>query len=63
MQGRKGRYGLAAIALTACAAVVPAATVLASSGGDSGNDRRGPHALGHVLLISIDGLHQSDVSW
>ena len=65
MQGRKGRYGLAAIGLATCAAVAPSTAVLASSGGDSGKDRGAARGgtVAHVLLISVDGLHQSDVEW
>src|SRR4029077_15525001 len=45
--------------------VAPVTTVLASGGGDSRNEHRGERAgsVAHVLLISVDGLHQSDVKW
>ncbi len=61
MLGRVHRGAIAAIALGAIAIGAPATVVLAHP---SGNPAR-PHrsSLAHVLLISVDGLHQSDLEW
>jgi hypothetical protein len=60
MQGRTNRYALAALAATVIA-TAPAGVILASPAG--GHERPHEHAISHVLLISVDGLHQSDVNW
>jgi Type I phosphodiesterase / nucleotide pyrophosphatase len=58
---RINRGPLAALALLAVAACVPVAVALAKP---SRNQRMaGPTPISHVLLISVDGLHQSDVEW
>ena len=51
--------------LTLVVLVIAAAAVLAASATSSASGRRSadrPVAL-HVLLLSVDGLHQSDLSW
>jgi Type I phosphodiesterase / nucleotide pyrophosphatase len=63
MSGRFRRGAFAAIAAGAVAVGIP---VAAASGhdhhGESGRDHH-RHAIKHVLLISVDGLHQSDLEW
>jgi hypothetical protein len=61
MFGRIKRGSLAALALGAVAAGVPVAAALANSGQDHGQG--GGSQIAHVMLISVDGLHQSDVEW
>jgi Type I phosphodiesterase / nucleotide pyrophosphatase len=61
MQGRRDRYVVATLAAGIIAAGVTASAVLADPPRDHGGKHE--HALSHVLLISVDGLHQSDVSW
>lgn len=50
----------AALAIAAVAIAAPATAVFAHPSRD-----RSPHgnAISHVLLILVDGLHQSDVEW
>jgi Type I phosphodiesterase / nucleotide pyrophosphatase len=65
MLGRIHRGAAAALAIGAVAIGAPAAVVFAHPSGDRG-DRGGHHhgsSIAHVLLISVDGLHQSDVEW
>jgi hypothetical protein len=58
------RSRLAGAALAALAAVaVPVAASSAHSRGHHDGDRHGHGAIRHVLLISVDGLHQSDLRW
>jgi hypothetical protein len=63
MHGRFRQGAFAAIAAGVLAVGIP---VAAASGhdhhGDGGRDHQ-PHAIKHVLLISVDGLHQSDLEW
>ncbi|HWY89261.1 MAG TPA: alkaline phosphatase family protein [Solirubrobacteraceae bacterium] len=61
MLGRIHRGALAALAVGAIATGVPAAVVFADPSGDHG--RHHERSIAHVLLISVDGLHQSDVEW
>jgi hypothetical protein len=61
MLGRIHRRALTALAVGAIATVVPAAVVFAHPSGDHG--RHHGHSIAHVLLVSVDGLHQSDVEW
>jgi Type I phosphodiesterase / nucleotide pyrophosphatase len=61
MQGRRQSYALAALATAIIASVIPASLVFARSSQDHGGGEKG--AISHVLLISVDGLHQSDVAW
>jgi hypothetical protein len=49
-------------AAVAAIAVLPTAS-LAHRPGDGHGDRDRHAAIRHVLLISVDGLHQSDVDW
>ena len=65
-QGFKGGLGAvligSAIALTATAvAADPGAR--ASTGGRPGGTHHQSRHISHVLLISVDGLHQSDLRW
>ncbi len=60
MRGRSRQAMFAALAAGAVALGVPVAT---ASAGGNGDHHQHPHALKHVLLISVDGLHQSDLDW
>jgi hypothetical protein len=61
MLGRIHRGAGAALAAGVIAIGVPTAVVFAHPAGDHGGHHRG--SVAHVLLISVDGLHQSDVEW
>jgi hypothetical protein len=62
MRGRSGQAVFAALAAAALASGIPAAT--ASGHDDHGaHHERHHHQIKHVLLISVDGLHQSDLDW
>src|SRR5262249_6604428 len=52
-------------ALAATAAVVASAALLAAGAGPATANRADPdHArVDHVLLLSVDGLHQFDLTW
>ncbi len=66
MLGRIHRATVAALAVGAAAIGIPATVVLADQPGGRPGDRAGRHhaqTIEHVLLISVDGLHQSDVEW
>lgn len=61
------RFKLATGAAVA-AAVAGAVAVPAASLAHGGHDQHGQHdqrreSVRHVLLISVDGLHQSDLDW
>ena len=61
MRGRVRRWTFAAIAACALAAVIP---VIAAAKHDTKHGGGGgSSAIKHVLLISVDGLHQSDLNW
>jgi len=45
------------------AALVMLTAALGSAAGASGRDEQVPDEDHHVLLLSVDGLHQSDLSW
>jgi hypothetical protein len=49
----------ATIATLGLLAAIPTAAVLADPGVDHGHHQQ----ISHVLLISVDGLHQSDLEW
>jgi hypothetical protein len=60
----RGRSKIVALVVSALAVV--GATAVASSAHPRHHDRnhgRHEHAIKHVLLISVDGLHQSDLAW
>jgi len=63
MRGRFRKGAFAAIAAGALAVAIPVASAAEHDHDPTrgGGDR--PHAIKHVLLISIDGLHQSDLEW
>jgi hypothetical protein len=61
MLGRTHRRALTVLAAGVIATVVPAAVVFAHPSGDHG--RHHGSSIAHVLLVSVDGLHQSDVEW
>ncbi len=63
MRGRFTRAAFAAIAACAIAAGIPVAALAWNDGGDGGGDHGHHHAVKHVMLISVDGLHQSDLDW
>jgi hypothetical protein len=64
MRGRLRKGAFAAVAAGAVAIGIP---VTAAAGHDrhhGGRDHhRHEHAIKHVMLISVDGLHQSDLDW
>jgi hypothetical protein len=49
--------------LTLLALVIAVAAALAASGSSSANRSADRPAALHVLLLSVDGLHQSDLTW
>jgi hypothetical protein len=61
MHGRTHRGAIVALAVGTIAIGAPAAVVFA----DPSEDHARSHAssTAHVLLISVDGLHQSDLEW
>jgi hypothetical protein len=61
MLGRKYRGAAAALAVAAAAIGAPAAVVFAHPSRARARLPVSPTA--HVLLVSVDGLHQSDVEW
>jgi hypothetical protein len=61
MLGRIHRGAVAALAVGAIATGVPAAMVFAHPSRDQA--RHHASSIAHVLLISVDGLHQSDLEW
>jgi hypothetical protein len=61
MHGRIGRGAIAVLAVGTIAIGAPAAVVVADPSGDHARSRGG--SIAHVLLISVDGLHQSDLEW
>jgi hypothetical protein len=69
MLERIHRGAIAALAVGTIAIAAPAAAVLADPSGDQGRSPSADHgrshqsAIAHVLLISVDGLHQSDLEW
>jgi hypothetical protein len=62
MFGRIHRGAAAALAIGAVAIGAPAAAVFADPSGDHGR-RHHQSSIAHVLLVSVDGLHQSDLEW
>jgi hypothetical protein len=63
MIGPSRRRAFAAVAAAALAVGIP---VAAASGHDEHRHGDGDHhrqGIKHVLLISVDGLHQSDLQW
>ena len=63
MPGRLRKGAFAAVAAGAVAIGIPVAAVAHDRGHDGGHHHRHQHAIKHVLLISVDGLHQSDLEW
>src|SRR6185437_7461316 len=68
MLGRIHRSAGVALAVGAIAVAAPAAVVFADPSGDHGrppgdHGRHHENLISHVLLVSVDGLHQSDVEW
>ena len=61
MFARINRGVLAALAVVAIATGISAAVVFAHPWRDHG--RHHESSIAHVLLISVDGLHQSDLEW
>ncbi len=57
----RGRLKKGAFAAVAAGALVVGIPVTAVARHDHGHHHR--HAIKHVLLISVDGLHQSDLDW
>jgi hypothetical protein len=61
MLGRAHRGAITALVVGAIATGAPAAVVFADAPGD--HERHHHPPIDHVLLISVDGLHQSDLEW
>jgi len=61
MRGRIRPALLAASAIGAAAIGIPVASVAAKSEGHTARKTR--TSISHVILISVDGLHQSDLQW
>lgn len=61
MRGRMSRRGLAVLAAGIITAAIPAAAVWAHP--SNGRHRGSGNPVARVLLISVDGLHQSDLQW
>jgi hypothetical protein len=62
VHGRSRKAVLAAVAAGAAAIGIPVAAATGQDGqGQQGQG--GGHRIQHVLLISVDGLHQSDLDW
>jgi hypothetical protein len=60
MGGRIKNHVVAAVGVAVMATALPAAIVYADPApGHTSHE----HSIRHVLLISVDGLHQSDVEW
>jgi hypothetical protein len=58
-----GRFKHGAVAATAIAALAVAIPVAAAASHAHRGSASESHAIKHVLLISVDGLHQSDLAW
>ena len=56
----KARTRLAGVAVAALAAGLPIATASARHAATAPTQ---PNTVKHVLLLSVDGLHQSDLNW
>jgi Type I phosphodiesterase / nucleotide pyrophosphatase len=64
MRGRLRRGAFAAVAAGAVAIGIPVTAVAGHDRHHGGGDHhRHAHAIKHVLLVSVDGLHQSDLDW
>jgi hypothetical protein len=61
MRGRLRQGAFAAVAASALAIAIPVATATSNAHGSAGTTDSS--AIKHVLLISVDGLHQSDLEW
>ena len=61
MHGRMHRGALVAVMTAAVMAAIPAAAVFATPAWNGDHHHRS--SIEHVLLISVDGLHQSDLEW
>jgi hypothetical protein len=61
MLGRINRGVIAALATGLVAAAIPASGVFANPA--RGHAQPNQSSISHVLLISVDGLHQSDLEW
>jgi type I phosphodiesterase/nucleotide pyrophosphatase len=63
MQGRASRLAVAMLSLGAIAGGTWATAVSAHQGRAPARSLAGSSPIEHVLLISVDGLHESDVAW
>src|ERR1700680_4143193 len=61
----RGRLRITALAASLAGALVIGIPVAVSAhpSGDGRDHEHHHHAIKHVVLISVDGLHQSDLSW
>src|ERR1017187_2377326 len=63
MRGRFRKGAFAAVAAGALAIGIPVAAVANHDHNHGGGGDHHRHAIKHVLLISVDGLQQSDLDW
>src|ERR1019366_6722210 len=63
MRGRFRKGAFAAVAAGALAIGIPVAAVANHDHNHGGGGDHHRHAIKHVLLISVDGMHQSDLDW
>jgi hypothetical protein len=72
MRGRLRKGAFAALAAGALAVGIPMTAVARhdhgrghghNHGHDGGGGHHRQHGIKHVMLISVDGLHQSDLNW
>jgi hypothetical protein len=64
MRGRLRQGAFAAVAAAAVAIGIPVTAAAAHTRHHGGGEHsRHGHAIKHVMLISVDGLHQSDLDW
>src|ERR1700729_3648643 len=63
MWGRLTKTACAAVAAGGLAVGIPVAAASGNHGGVGGGGHHQHGTIKHVLLLSVDGLHQSDLDW
>jgi hypothetical protein len=63
MHGRFRKRAFAAVAAVAVAVAIPVAAAAGHDRDHGHGEHHHRHAIQHVLLISVDGMHQSDLNW
>ncbi len=63
MRGRSRQGILAALAAGTVAIGLPVAVAFGHDGGGDDHGHGHTSGIAHVLLISVDGMHQSDLAW